>query len=781
MTIELFMKKIMVSLVAILAGYHIANGITVSGTVCDTKEPLAGAIVALCAPDSVEVLSTGCDENGKFTLQKANLTSNMLKVSMTGYTTTYVSLPSNADHIETGAITMTNSSVELNEVSVAASGIINGIDKYTVYPREILLKNSASSLNVIASLSLPGLEVNPAMRTALIDGKNIIYQINGAPKSLNQILAIRPERISRIEYSDNPPIRYQNDNAGGVINFILKEKPSGGDLYQYTMGGLTCGIANNSTQVSYNYKDSEFTLGYNLELRDYRHNEVEREESYLAQSPTLSKVYDTKVGKMSYNTNDIIFTYAYVPHQGTMFLATASWNFGSNKWLTRNENFDFSDGLLTSSSDNNRNIKGSNSIPSLDLYLRQELRDKSTLEVNGVLTHIKTTSDWEQDFYYSSGKYERYINNVDNKKTSAIGEVSWLKPIKNVSLRLGVKNRYSMTHNRYTTATNDDSTELESEDLYLYSELSGQTGKLGYTIGYGFRYFKIDNGSLCEDHLCNLAKARIKLGSFGGFTANASLNFGPQLPPLGSMDDTEQVIDNLTMRVGNPKLKPAQMIIGSITTTFRCNDNFSTYLRGRIQRIWDPLFQEITFKDGYYITKTVNADRYINQHLEWNLSYTYNINESAYIKANIKPTVDHYVTAGNPSFRHTLTNWSVYGQLSFFYGNWSVFASVSPSSKSLYGEVESYTGPTTSLLVSWRWHDFTFTGFYQWIAYSKGDYKWRRNLSAINPSAYYSIIRDNANMIAASVSYNLNFGRQYSKKSRSIKNKDQSTSASILD
>ncbi len=780
MILKSFTKKITLSIITVFAGCHIANGITVSGTVCDTNEPLAGATVALCSPDSVEVLSTVCDVNGNFTLQKDDLTSNLLKVSMTGYNTTYVSLPTNADHIETGTIKLSNSSVELNEVSISATGIIAGVDKYTVYPRETLLKNSASSLNVLASLSLPGLVVNPAMRTASIDGKSIIYQINGIPKSLNQILALNPEQISRIEYSDNPSMRYQNDNAGGVINLILKEKPSGGDLYQYTLAGLTCGIVNNSTQVSYNYKDSEFTIGYDLELRDYRHNDVEREERFMAQSPTLSKVYDTNAGKMSYNTNDIILTYAYVPHQETMFLATASWNFGSNKWLTRNKNLDFSDGLLTSSSDNNRNIKGSNSIPSLDLYLRQELKDKSTLEVNGVLTHLKTTSDWNQDFSYSSGIYERYINNVDNKKTSVIGEVSWLKPIKSVSLRLGVKNRYSTSHNQYTTATDDDRTELESEDLYLYSELSGQTGKLGYTVGYGLRYFRVDNGSLCKDYFCNLAKVRLKLGSFGGFSANASLNFGPQLPSLGSMDDTRQVIDNLTMRAGNPTLKPAQMIIGSITASYRFN-NFSTYLRGRIQRIWDPLFQEITFNDGYYITKTVNADRYINRHIEWNLSYTYDINENAYIQADIKPAVDHFVTADGHSFRHTLTNWSVYGQLSFFYRNWAVFASVTPSSKSLYDEVESYTGPITSLQATWRWRDFTFTGFYQWIAYSKGDYKWRRNLSAINPSVYYSMIKDNANMVAVSVSYRLNFGRQYSKKSRTLKNKDRATSASILD
>lgn len=767
-------------IMCLFVGIMAAQGMILRGTVSDGEDPMPGALVELCGSDSVPVATAVTDTDGRFSITHDLTGKSLLKISMPGFRSSVLPVPENSENVEIGIVQLIGNSVELNEVAVTAKGVINGANHYTVFPREELLKNSSSSLNVLAGLSLPGLEVNPVLQTASVNGKPIVYQINGVPKSLNQILAIDPDKISKVLYSDNPSIKYEEQGVGGIINIVLNDRANGGTIYQNLMSALTCGMVNNTSRVSLNHGKSEFDVEYALNYRDYTHNDVDRSESYLATADKLTRNYIGR-GKMNYANHDLSASYTYIPTMATLLSATLRWDIHHNEWRTWSVNRDVMNGIETTSSQNDRSIKVPSSTPSLDIYFRHEFRDKSILEANAVGTYLYAKSDWMQQFDYATD-VDKFVNNVINKKKSIIAEISWEKPFSGITTRFGARDTYNSSNNTYTTATNEDRTRLKSNNLYIYGEASGKICKwFSYSIGTGLRCFHVKDNKNSVSYSRNLTKLNAKIGSFGGFAINASASYGPQLPAISNMDNTSQTIDEYNIRRGNPSLKPAQSLLGRLILSYQPNDLFTTYLRTSAQRLWDPMVSSVSYSDGYYVTETVNASRYIHYSINWDLVFTLDFAENVYMQIKATPSFNRYVMAYYPFYRHTLNDWAISGEISFMYNQWGFFASVEPSHSSLYGETISYTGPYTGIQVNWRWNDFTFNASYNWIAYRKGSTQKSRSLSAINPTCYYSRITDNANAVMVGVVYRLNFGEKYDKKMRKLKNSDTSKSAYMLD
>lgn len=237
----------------------------VSGTVVtqSESETVSGAMVTLLKNDSIPVAQTQTDNNGKFTVDSLPSGKIIVRVSAIGYKPERIAIIGNGVNINVGYVYLTESAVNLSEVTVYGSGVIEKVDRYIVLPSPEELERSARSIDLLGKLDLPGLRVNTVRESITVEDRTPVYQVNGRPQSMQRILNINPNDILRIEYSNIPGIRYLESGASGIINIILREIPQGGSVMASVSSALTTGFINGGLMASYNYKKSEFVLSYN--------------------------------------------------------------------------------------------------------------------------------------------------------------------------------------------------------------------------------------------------------------------------------------------------------------------------------------------------------------------------------------------------------------------------------------------------------------------------------------------------------------------------------------
>ena len=124
--------------------------------------------------------------------------------------------------------------VDLDEVTVEASSWVQKADRNLLFPNAQQIKQSSNGLQLLQKLQIPGVIVNPTDNSiALVDQSEVSLRINGRPVDNKEIQALSPEQIVRVEYIDNPGVRY--GEVGAVIDFIVKNPTSGGSF----MGDIT--------------------------------------------------------------------------------------------------------------------------------------------------------------------------------------------------------------------------------------------------------------------------------------------------------------------------------------------------------------------------------------------------------------------------------------------------------------------------------------------------------------------------------------------------------------
>ena len=87
---------------------------------------------------------------------------------------------------------------------------------------------------------LPRIQVNPMNNEIGISGGGELQiRINGVKADINEIKALRPADIIRIEYHDNPGLRY--GNAEIVLDYIVR-RPIRRKLRHRSQSGNQCNV-----------------------------------------------------------------------------------------------------------------------------------------------------------------------------------------------------------------------------------------------------------------------------------------------------------------------------------------------------------------------------------------------------------------------------------------------------------------------------------------------------------------------------------------------------------
>ena len=649
--------------------------------------------------------------------------------------------------------------VTLDEVIVNAPKVISKADGLMIFPTAAQKNASNNGYGLLLKLSLPNLRIDDVAHSiTAIDGRGSVQlRINGIIVGKEEMLALNPKLISKIDFIDNPGVRY-GENVAYVINIITKRNDSG-----YTLGAditptLTSLQGDGTIYGKWNHKKSEFTVSYNYsgyklngtrvtELAEYTLNNgsihtIERDDV-----ETLRKAHSHDV-KLTYNLAD-----------STAFVFQASLSESLNKTPGNYSIKDIIDGTKRYNSTNRES--GKSNSPVLDLYFFRQLTPRQSITANAVGTYIATKSS----NYYDEGAPYQY--DVSGKTVSALSEIIYENRLKPFTLSAGVNYRYKYTKNDYT----GDAfalTELKQNNVYAFSEIKGSLKNLRYSLGLGSSYIHYNQNAHNYDFWTFRPKATLAYNIMNGMHLSYTFEMKDRASRIAMVSDATIQTNSMEYTVGNPNLKPSRDIEHSLRLSFN-NDRWSAFAEGFYRHCNKPNMAHYErTADNKFIYTQINQ-KAINV-----------LNVMAYASFWIIPEkLQAYANGGmmrcfNYGFEYThcYTSWFYSAGVTAYLGKFTLLAYANNGFRFLEGETKGYNGANTILQCSYNYKDWQFS--LSWSNPFINNYKSAES-EILNRNLYKHFVhnnRDFGNSVSLNISWRLSRGRKHKSADKTINLRD---------
>lgn len=382
-------------------------------------------------------------------------------------------------HAQTDSLAV-DTTLNLSGVTVRAARVINKVDRQLLIPSKAQVRSSANGYDLLKLMMLPGIKVDPVQQTVeSLKGGGVQIRINDVKANSQDIIALQPDEVIRVEYIDNPGVRYSDTSLDAVINYVVRRRYSGYVGGIQTQQAFTTGFNNSAVYFKYNYRKSEFSLSYNFNYRDYDKRRSDMtEDYYFPDGTTRHREYHGYDSPFMYNDHN--FQLGYNLAQPDKYTFNARFNLaitnnpyrGLNQLAVETGQPDLYQFNQTSSS---------GYTPVIDLYYSAKLKHGQSIAANVVGTYIHTDYDYLMRLYLfnqspSQSMQADPVNDYSyatlDKKYSLIAEAIYSKDFKKAVLSAGGEFSISRTDNDYTGAVNTDAL-LNSNNLYLFAQLQG--------------------------------------------------------------------------------------------------------------------------------------------------------------------------------------------------------------------------------------------------------------------------------------------------------------------
>lgn len=784
------MTRPAILLLAILAAFVQLHGRTISGAVVSDLDSaaVAGATCRLIADDKL-LAGTTTDASGNFTLSTDDKTRLSLQISMSGFNSTEIIIETGSKNINLGTVYLTEG-IALNDVTVTANTLTDSKGRTIIYPSGTDVKASSTAVSLFQKLPLAGLEANPINRTISVDGGTPMILINGVPSTIDDVNALQPKDIDKIEYSRITPARYADKGCTGFLNITLRKRTDGGTIYMWGRSAVNTAFVDGNVRGSYHQGPSQFTLSYNPSWRNYQSVYDNVKESYIGNDFRVNLEKHDR-NPFYYHYHNINLKYDYSPNASTLFSATFRATPTYSKHRLIGNTIDSELGNY----ENLNETKDDSFSPSLDLFLRKDFNEKNSLEVQVVGTLGSDKYSRLNGFRYEAGNSEVYIIDADSRRRSLITEISYVHKFSDkTSLSAGVQNTISRSKNKYYDfelhypAIQDkpfisSSTEfkniislyesrLTENNNYAYARLGQQAGKVYLSLSTGAKLFWINNGGNHRRFVRNLSQAQANWNISNKWTLAAAFSYSPGIPSLSSLTNYPQKTTPYLISNGNPNLKVTEFFTFQLMPSFQYKKFNASLLMGH-RIVGNCEMNELTYLgDHMFLSQTINARK------SWRTSANLNmrISDIAGFGANVNIGLLHDETMSD-TWTHALTSFS---------GSFSLWWSKGPYTVSYWRKIPGkyLSGHTVwkeengdALAFEYRLNKhFNFGINWMYMYDKKGTRYPSWTYSPVNPGTRERYIKDNGNMVVLTASYSANFGSIFRTGRRSLNNSDNDSS-----
>ena len=763
---------VLVALLTLCVGSGQAQSVSIRGQIkgADNRLPIEFANVVVRTPDSVFVGGTSTDAKGNFRVKDLSPGSYRVDVSSLGYESASLALIDLTGPIDVGDILLPSAAVQLGEVTVRSAAIRTYSDRRIAFPTAEQKAASTNGINLLSSLMLPRLQINPLQNTvSLPDEGDVQFRINGILAELNDVRALSPEDVIRVEYHDRPGVRY--GNAAVVLDYIVRRRQTGGSVHLDLSNSPTSSFGDDLLSVRMNHKKSEFGFQYDVRYRHPYHIWEETAETYrFADGRALERQSKGLPSGMSEKAHTFALNYSWVETDRQYLNVTLRHTLSDDRRGGRSQLYsldrpdDFTSVWNPRTNETRR--------PSLDLYYLRHLGRKQTLTLNVVGTSIRTRSNQTYQETQDQILLSDILSHVDGQKYSLIGEGIYEKTFAAGRLAAGLKHTQAWTDNTYS-GTVCGQARMKQSETYLYAEFSGKVKRLQYTGGMGVsRSWFRQKGE--EEYTYYTFRPQLTLQY--AFTDEMFLRLNGNIdntsPGLSDLSAVEQYLDTLQIRRGNPALRPYRNYRTALTYEYR-KAWFTGDLNLAYARSPRPIMEETLRENDKFIRITANQTNW--QKVSGDA--TVRIGPLARIlQFSLTGGVNHYISRGN-TYSHTYTNAYFRASVMAMYKKCMAMFQIQTHYDQFMGETAKTGESIHLLMVRYNAGRFAIGGGIL-MPFASEYKRLVENKNAYAPYLRRAFANDFSRMIMLTFSWNLNFGRTFKANEKKLHNSD--TDAGIL-
>ena len=761
------MRQIMMLIsMLLLQGVAMASS-RIGGVVLDDNDasPLIGATVVLSDEMGKQVMGVTTDAHGRFLMKEVEAGSYVLQCSYVGYESFTMTLTSFNKNIDLGEIRLKSSSALLDEVVVEGEKVIRKIDRQLVMPTEVQKKASTNGVSLLQHLQLSGLTINPMTKSIATNyGETVQLRINGVQATHEEVVALRPDDVVRVEYHEQPGLRY--GGAAAVIDYIVKRRDSGGNVsVDLTNGVFPLGFGNYHMSGKYHQGKSSFTALVDWSRRDLEWNR-ENEETFCFPDQTITnREVVASPNRIKYDYLTTSFNYNYTNGEKSMLNIAFRNNLKDIPYSFTDRN------TLLYQEDRVYQVKDREStktaIPSLDIYYQLNLKNDQHLYFDVVGTYLKSDGRRTYSMTEQGQTPMEIASKIEGDKYSLIGEAIYERSLGEGRMTTGVKHHQVRMENVYV---NDLRTKvsMNTAETSLFAEYQGKVKKLNYTFGVGAMRTFYEQGDAKQEKY--FFRPTLKLSTQLGklfLRYNASLS--GYAPSLSEMSDVTQPMDVYQVRRGNPDLKSVTFFTNQLSASYSMK-GINAELSARYSYDDKPIMEETLFEDGMFVRTFDNQKGFHRLNLQANLQLQ---PFKQYLSIKLNPYFNRYISRGN-AYTHTHSNWGFRGSIIGMYKQWMVMMDMNTSYHEFWGETINKSEAVHSIALGynkekWAIQMMVFNPF------SKDYHQGVENVSHLAPNKQVAFSRDFSPMFMLNASFNLDFGKQKQTARKRINNDDTDT------
>lgn len=754
---EIYLLKRTVILLSILFGIFIpihAQKASITAHVIDREnKPIEYANVQLMDKDSIFIKGTVTDMDGNMEIKVDRADDYWLNITNIGYETNSTFIPKASGKLPLGDIILKESTIALDSVTVTAHRIIHQIDRQIILPNQLERKSSNTAFDLIGNMGLSRLKVDKTNKSiSLMDGGNIQIRINGVPASIKEIYAIPNKEIIRVEYYDNPGAQVKED---AIIDFIVRRKQNGGYISTDLSNAVNIAFGNNNILLKLNHKNSEFTVNYYTENRHFKKAWYESTTTF--NYPNGQQMIREEKGipaSTYYWYNYVQASYNYTLTDKRVF------NINLINGSITGETKTNSLSTYSTQPDNTFLISKRNKDPflnpAINLYYNEKLPKKQEIifEVAGEYKRSKYHRNYSETNITTTDK-DTITSNIKGDLYSFYAAGNYKKKFEKLLFLSGVTYNWSHSQNKYSGTIAEQST-LRNQELYFYTQIQGEIGKLSYMGNLGVSYFDFNDKNNTYRYWQFKPNISASYAPTKDINIQYQLSFQNFAPSISEMSNVIQMIDPYQIKKGNPKLKYCSLYANTLSASYqrkRFNANVIFYNRYIKNPIWEDIYfdeQESKFISASNNHKS-NMGTGIVTKINWQILKDI-LSISLYGEIC-------WMKVDSELFHYKIAPFLGGGELNFSMKGWQVRFEMYNRIRRLQGTSITYDEwPTDILDVGYKYKEL-YIGFRSFGLFANNTYQGEKNLTPIRPSTSWSYT-DSTPTISLRLSWNFAWGKK---------------------
>lgn len=629
--------------------------------------------------------------------------------------------------------------------------MVHKSDMDVYQPSKSAVEHSKNGMQLLNNLMIPSLNVNDVLGSIQAAGQTVQIRINGRESSIDEVRTLLPETIKRVEWIDNPGLRYGGANY--VLNIIVTNPTVGGSLMTSARPALNQAWGFYMADAKFNTGRSQWEVGGNFKLTNKIKTHRDYNETFTFPDGTsLTRKETSRGGVMDNSMANAWASYNYIKPDTTVFMAEFYLNHKISDKFRYKGLLSLSDGsddiLLTDT----HGDKGST--PSLSLYLQQSLPRRQMLIVNFNSSFYfgRSFSDYLEQLPDIAGYLTDIHTSIKDRNQAYALAADYIKQWTNSRFTAGASYTANRNRSKYENLAGEIFHQRQDK-VYLYAEYFQRFGKWTATAGMGVQYtdFLFKESGRGTHTWSPRPQATITYSLNQNHNFRLNFTSWQSTPSLAETNVVPQQLDGFQWRVGNQNLKTAN----SYMLTFR-------YAFG------------VPYVNGSFGIRAFTSPNAITPLLHWEgdkLITTYENsrglqNLSFFLAPQIEIIPGWLMASGYLQYRMERMRGSGY---SFHSNAWSGEATIqlmhwgfvltgqyTRAQRDLWGEKISWGEDINVIELSYNWKSWQFgTGIIMPFGrYDQG----RKSLSKWNRNEQH--MRLDMRMPYISVSYNVQWGRQ---------------------